>query len=144
MRRPLFLASAFAVAAAAPEGVARADGFTYAEDPAPTPAATPTPASPPVDAFEQRGGYDVELGARGGYGSAPIRGGNNPFGVALGGRLGFAIGGFYAGVSVVDYLGGNDVDLSDSAVLYGVELGYGFRFRVFSVTAPAAFLSPRH
>ena len=133
--RSLLLASAFAVATAAPAGVARADGFTYTEEPAPAPSATPTPSSPPVDAFEQRGGYDVELGARGGFGSAPIRGGNNPFGVALGGRLGLAIGGFYVGVTAVDFLGGNDVDLSDSAVLYGVELGYGLRYRVFSVGA---------
>ena len=130
-RHVLLLVSVVAVAAPA-----RADGFAYVEDPAPAATQEKPPApSAPVDAFIQRGGYDVEFGARAGYGSPPIRGGNNPFGGALGGRIGFAIGRFYVGASVVNYFGGNDVDLSDSALLYGVELGFGFRYRVFSTAA---------
>jgi hypothetical protein len=33
------------------------------------------------------------------------------------------------GVSVIDYLGGSDVNLSDQALLFGLELGYGIVLR---------------
>jgi hypothetical protein len=109
---------------------ARGQELVYQNEPPPAPA-----PRPPADAFVQKGGYDVELGARTGYATAPIRGGDNPFGIGFGGRIGLAFGGFYAGVSIVDYLGGKDVDLTDAALLYGLEAGYGWRWRVLSRSA---------
>lgn len=113
---------------------ARAQDFVYQGEPA-APRGPEPPPTLPTDAFVQKGGYDVELAARAGYATAPIRGAVNPFGAGFGGRFGLAFGGFYAGISVVDYLGGTDVDLSDSALLYGIELGYGYRRRVFTTGA---------
>jgi hypothetical protein len=85
-----------------------------AEDP---PAAQPEPES----------SVRWELAAKAVYTSPPIRGGTTPFGAGFGGRFGLVVSNLYVGVSVVDYLGGTDIDLSDHAVLYGGELGYGFR-----------------
>lgn len=66
-----------------------------------------------------------EIGGKASFLSPPIRGGTNPFGPGFGGRLGVSFGGLYVGASVVDYLGGQDVDLSAHAIMYGGELGYG-------------------
>jgi len=88
------------------------------------PAGAPTPKS-----------YEVELGGRAGYASAPIRGGPNPFGAGFGGRFGVAFSGVYIGATLVDFLGASDVDVSYRALLYGVEAGYGVRFRAFGNTA---------
>jgi hypothetical protein len=74
---------------------------------------------------------DVELGGLAAYMTPPIRGGTNPFGAGFGGRIGLSYGAFYAGISVLDFLGGTDVDVSYRAVLYGLELGYGVRFPLF-------------
>jgi hypothetical protein len=68
-----------------------------------------------------------ELGAKASYASAPIRGGTTPFGAGFGGRLGFSVSGLYLGISVINYLGGSDLDISNHAILFGGELGYGFR-----------------
>jgi hypothetical protein len=101
------------------------------------PAAASPGASPPPEESEatQRPelGRDstkvgVELGGSASYLTAPIRGGTSPFGAGFGGRVGLVFGGFYVGARVVDYLGGSDVHLSDKALLYGVEVGYGFPF----------------
>jgi hypothetical protein len=75
-----------------------------------------------------------ELGAKVGYLSPPITGGTSPFGAGFGGRIGFSISGFYVGASVVDYLGGSDIDISNRALFYGVEVGYGLRVPLSSST----------
>jgi len=109
----------------------RAQDLVYEGEAPPAPA----PARTPSDALLQKRGYDVELGARVGYATAPIRGAVNPFGVGFGGRAGIALGGLYLGASLVDYLGGTDVDLADAALLYGLEAGYGWRWRVLARSA---------
>ena len=91
------------------------------DPPAAEPATTPAPAGTPSPA------WDFEIGGKAGYTSPPIRGGTTPFGAGFGGRAGFAFSGMYLGLSVVDYLGGKDVDVTDTAVLYGAEVGYGVR-----------------
>lgn len=71
---------------------------------------------------------DFELGGAFAYTTPPIRGGTSPFGMGVGGRAGLAFSnGVYVGLSVIDYLGSKDVDVTDTALLYGLELGYGFR-----------------
>ncbi len=76
--------------------------------------------------FEERG-YEIELGAKAGFLSAPTPGYVSPFGLGFGGRLGASFSGVYVGVSVVDFLGGSDGSIAESAILYGGEIGYGFR-----------------
>jgi hypothetical protein len=73
------------------------------------------------------GPLGVEIAAKGGYGtnpdsSAPF----NPLGVGLGGRAGITLLGFYGGVNVLYYLGGSQDTVSEHALLYGLEAGYGF------------------
>ncbi len=71
---------------------------------------------------------DFELAGVVAYTTPPIRGGTSPFGIGLGGRAGLAFAnGLYLGLDVVDYLGSKDVDVTDTALLYGVDVGYGFR-----------------
>jgi hypothetical protein len=54
------------------------------------------------------GPLDIEIAGKAGYGTNPDSGlGFNPLGVGLGGRAGLSIFGLYAGVNVVDYLGGS-------------------------------------
>lgn len=125
MKRLLCAAALVAVTRDAP-----AQELVYAGEP--THASEP---SPPVDAFVQKRGYDVEIAAIGGYGTAPVHGAVNKLGAGFGGRIGLAFGGLYVGARIVDYLGGTDVDLSDSALLYGVEIGYGIRRRVLTLGA---------
>ncbi len=79
-------------------------------------------------AFERRG-YEVELGAQTGYLTAPSTDGLNTFGLGFGGRLGVAFSGVYLGASVMSYLGNAQGTLSESSLLAGLELGYGFRIR---------------
>jgi hypothetical protein len=66
-----------------------------------------------------------ELGGRASYLAPPIHGGSNPFGAGFGGRLGLSTSNVYVGVTVIDYLGSQDVDLTTHSVLYGGEIGYG-------------------
>ncbi|MFI5297039.1 MAG: hypothetical protein ACHREM_02995 [Polyangiales bacterium] len=68
---------------------------------------------------------ELEVAGKAGYLTSPIQGGTTPFGAGFGGRIGLALSSFYLGVSVVDYLGGSDVTLSDHALLYGLEVGFG-------------------
>jgi hypothetical protein len=70
---------------------------------------------------------DWELAGRASYLTPPIRGGTNPFGAGFGGRLGLSLANVYLGVTVIDYLGSTDVDLATHGLLYGGEVGYGFR-----------------
>jgi hypothetical protein len=70
-----------------------------------------------------------ELEAHTAYTMAPIRGGTNPFGLGFGGRLGFVFSHVYLGVHAVDYLGGTDVDTSETALLFGGEAGYDLATR---------------
>ena len=83
-----------------------------------------------------------ELGGRASYLAPPIRGGSNPFGAGFGGRLGFSTSNVYLGVSVIDYLGSQDVDLTTHSLLYGGEVGYGFTVQtgtgVFFTVRPEA------
>lgn len=96
------------------------------------------------------GPLDIEIAAKGGYGTAPNggQGGPNPLGVGLGGRAGLSIFGLYAGVNVVDYLGGTVAPIScppdpgagvvctgSSAhtLMYGGEFGYGFKISIVTI-----------
>jgi hypothetical protein len=74
---------------------------------------------------------EVEVAGAAAYLTPPIRGGATPFGAGFGGRIGLDLSGFYIGLSVLDFLGGKDVDVSYRALLFGVELGYGFRLPTF-------------
>lgn len=72
-------------------------------------------------------GYEIELGAKAGFVSAPTAGYVTPFGLGFGGRLGASFSGVYVGVSVVDFLGSSDRVVAESSILYGGEIGFGFR-----------------
>ncbi|MDB4933870.1 MAG: hypothetical protein JWP87_842 [Labilithrix sp.] len=72
-----------------------------------------------------------EIAGKASYAAPPVRGGTSPFGAGFGGRLGFTVADVYIGASVVDYLGETDVDAWSHGVLYGGEVGYGFRFKAF-------------
>lgn len=75
-----------------------------------------------------------EIAGVAGYLAPPTRGAANPFGAGFGGRLGVAFEHLYLGVSVVDYLGGQDVDLTTHALTYGGEVGYQFQHALGSAT----------
>jgi hypothetical protein len=76
----------------------------------------------------------VELAAEAAYVTPPIRGGTNPFGAGFGVRAGLDFSGFYVGVSVLDFLGGKDVDVGYRALLYGLEVGYGWHVPMSATT----------
>jgi hypothetical protein len=83
---------------------------------------------------------DFELGGAFAFTTPPIRGGTSPFGMGFGGRAGLAFSsGVYVGLAVIDYLGSKDVDVTDTALLYGLELGFGFEL----ADAPEAKLTLR-
>jgi hypothetical protein len=84
-----------------------------------------------------------ELGAKGAYTTPPIRGGTTPFGVGFGGRIGLEISDVYVGVSVVNYFGGKDIDIADHALLYGGEVGYGFKFPVDEAKKTVILVRPQ-
>jgi hypothetical protein len=87
------------------------------------------------------GPVDIEIGAKGGIATGPL----GPLGFGIGGRGGVSILGLYAGVDVIDYLGatstcgscssppGQTVKQSRSALLYGFEGGYSFKFSVVTI-----------
>ncbi len=91
------------------------------------PPAEPVHEAPAAAAPSPGGGVDWELGGEAAYLSAPIHGGTNPFGAGFGGRVGLTFRDVYVGATIVDFLGGSDVDVSYRALLYGVQLGYGVR-----------------
>jgi hypothetical protein len=71
-----------------------------------------------------------ELGGIVAFGSPPIRGGTNPFGVGFGARLGFVLSSLSFGASFVAFQGGTDVDTSEHALQVGGDLGYNARTRL--------------
>jgi hypothetical protein len=81
---------------------------------------------------EAPAGLHLELGGSLSYVTPPIHGGANPFGVGLGGRVGLTWSGVYVGISVVDFLGETDVDITYAAILYGLDVGYGFSVPAWS------------
>jgi hypothetical protein len=117
------------VAITVARGVRAQDWEAHPEDTAPPP--TPEPVAETALPATSGGGLDVELAAQASYVTPPIRGGANPFGAGFGGRVGLVYSGFYVGASVLDFLGGSNVDVSYRAVLYGLEVGYGLRFPAF-------------
>ncbi|HSY22141.1 MAG TPA: hypothetical protein VK841_08510 [Polyangiaceae bacterium] len=83
------------------------------------------------------GPVDIEIGARAGTAAGTF----GPLGFGIGGRGGISILGLYAGIEVIDYLGATStcggcsmpsgaqpVQQSRSALLYGFEAGYNFKF----------------
>jgi hypothetical protein len=92
--------------------------------------------APPADveipsSARSRKTVEVELAGEVAYITAPIRGGATPFGAGFGARIGLDFSGFYIGVSILDFLGAKDVDVSYRALLFGGEFGYGFRAPAF-------------
>src|SRR5580700_6703421 len=87
------------------------------------------------------GPVDIEIGARAGVAAGTL----GPLGFGIGGRGGVSILGLYAGIDVIDYLGatatcggcssppGVTVEQSRSALLYGFEAGYGFKFSLVTI-----------
>jgi hypothetical protein len=93
------------------------------------------------------GPIDLEVGAKVGYATNPVSvaGVTNPLGLGLGGRAGIAfLGGIYLGGNIMYYLGGSTnepggicnagspvscggVSVSTNTLMYGGELGYGFK-----------------
>lgn len=90
-----------------------------------------SPSSPPTPR------YPLELGARAGYGTAPIRGAVNPFGAGFGARVGYVVSDVYFGARATYYLGGSDVGASDQALLFGGAVGYGFHLGELLVLRPS-------
>jgi len=105
-------------ASAAEPGAVRVGGGSDVTPETSAPESLPPPSTSTLD---------FELGGAFAYTTPPIRGGTSPFGMGLGGRAGLAFSsGIYVGVTVIDYLGSKDVDVTDTALLYGLDLGFGF------------------
>jgi hypothetical protein len=90
------------------------------------------------------GPIDIEIAAKVGYGTSPNGGSLNPLGFGFGGRAGVSFLGLYAGVNVVDYLGGSSGPLpcppnvfcesvTTQTLMYGGELGYGFKLSIVTI-----------
>ncbi len=77
------------------------------------------------------GPVNLEVGARVGGGGTPFSGQPNPLGFGVGGRAGVAFSGWYAGLSLMYYVGESGtvsaVTTSEHSFLYGVEGGYGVK-----------------
>jgi hypothetical protein len=80
------------------------------------------------------GPVEIEVGAKVGYATNPSDSSINPLGVGIGGRAGVSFRGFYGGLNVVDYLGGNDGHgLSEHALEVGAEVGYAMKLSVLTI-----------
>jgi hypothetical protein len=94
------------------------------------------------------GPLDIEVAGKIGYGSNPDSGeGLNRLGFGFGGRAGLALFGIYAGVNIVDYLGGTAnsepcppgvqsaacAGGSVHTLMYGGEFGYGFKISIVTI-----------
>jgi hypothetical protein len=90
------------------------------------------------------GPVDLEVGAKVGYATSPTseNGAPNPLGFGLGGRAGLSfLGGFYAGGSLMYYLGGSSTlqseagaqSVSTNTLMYGGEVGYGFNILLLTI-----------
>lgn len=97
------------------------------EDPLESPyeVPKPVPVSPPPE-------LHLELAGSTSFLSAPIRGGTTPFGAGLGAHVGVSIPNFYIGARLHYFLGGTDIDVTNHALVYGAELGYGIRLGAVS------------
>jgi hypothetical protein len=73
------------------------------------------------------GPLDLEVAAKAGFGTAPGSLSLNPLKLGLGARAGVTLLGLYGGLSIIDYFGESSSDgtVSDHALMYGVEAGYG-------------------
>jgi hypothetical protein len=86
------------------------------------------------------GPLDLEIGGKIGFGTNPISGSPiNPLGLGLGGRAGVTLLGFYGGVNIVDYLGGSQGPVSESALEYGLELGYTLKVLMLRIRPQVGF-----
>jgi hypothetical protein len=108
--------------------VMTAVGYSHASDAAEL--AAEAPGSRPAAEFP------LELGARAGFATAPIRGGVNPFGAGFGLRVGYVLSNVYFGAAATYYLGGSDVGASDRAILFGTALGYGIHLGDYVILRP--------
>jgi hypothetical protein len=79
------------------------------------------------------GPVDLEVGAKVGAATSPVSSSNapNPLGFGLGARGGLSFLGIYGGVQLVYYFGSSQNEaglgqVSEHALLYGIEAGYGF------------------
>jgi hypothetical protein len=84
------------------------------------------------------GPVDVELAAKGGYGTTLSNGPSDLLGGGLGARAGVSFFDFYAGVDVVYYLGHTVTPVpgetvSADALMTGVDLGYGFHVPLLTI-----------
>ncbi len=108
-----------------PSRVSRAQYVQTAseDDVEPEARAAPAPETPPASAAP--GAFHFELAARGTYASPPVRGGLNPLGFGGGAGLDFIFSHVVVGASVIGYGGASaDSGASESAILFGGELGY--------------------
>ncbi len=92
----------------------------------------------PAKVASALGPVDIEAGAKAGGGTAPnniASGEANPLGFGIGGRVGASFLGFYGGVSITYYFGGNETlsfgpqsfSGSSHSLMYGLEAGYGIK-----------------
>jgi len=79
------------------------------------------------------GPVDLEIAAKGGYGTNPFGGNLNPLGVGLGGRAGVSFFGFYGGAGLLYYLGGSQGDVSSHTLMYGLEAGYNWKLTILTI-----------
>jgi hypothetical protein len=106
------------------------------QEPVPEQPTAQPEAQPPAVVPGVGESVEWELAGRAAYVTGPIRGGTDPFGAGIGARAGLTWGtGWYLGGTFTYFLGGRDVDVSYRAILYGLEFGYGFRFRTFGASS---------
>jgi hypothetical protein len=79
------------------------------------------------------GPIDLEIAAKGGYGTNPFGGNINPLGAGLGGRAGVAFFGFYGGAALLYYFGGSQSGVSEHSLMYGLEAGYNWKIAILTI-----------
>lgn len=84
------------------------------------------------------GPVDLELGAKGGFGTNPTSSSANPLAFGLGARAGASMLGFYAGADVTYYFGigttsVSEYKISDWALKAGGDIGYGFKIAAVTI-----------
>ena len=83
------------------------------------------------------GPIDLEVAAKGGYGTNPFSVSPNPLGAGLGARAGVGIFGLYAGLAILYYFGGSEDTtlgkISDHSLMYGVEAGYNWKITLLTI-----------
>ena len=75
------------------------------------------------------GPLDLEIAARGGFGTNPstLTGSPNALGPGIGARAGVSFLGLYGGLSFMYYFGETKDGISVNSTMYGVDLGFGFK-----------------